>query len=156
MNDVARGARAGTPAAVRVRFLTAAQVGARRADEVSPRPHEVYMNNTSNPKLKPYSQKLRREMTKEERHLWYDFLRNLPVTVNRQKVIGPYIVDFYCAKAKLVIELDGSQHYSETGINNDQERDSYLTGLGIHVLRFTNLDISQRFDGVCKMILEYL
>ena len=95
-------------------------------------------------------------MTKEERHLWYDFLRNLPETVNRQKVIGPYIVDFYCAKAKLVIELDGSQHYSETGINNDQERDSYLTGLGIHMLRFTNLDISQRFDGVCKMILEYL
>ena len=72
-------------------------------------PDEVDMNQTNNPKLTPFARKLRREMTKEERHLWYDFLKPLPVTVNRQKVIGPYIVDFYCAGAKLVIELDGSQ-----------------------------------------------
>ena len=62
------------------------------------------MNQTNNPKLKRNAQKLRREMTKEERRLWYDFLKQLPITVNRQKVIGPYIVDFYCASAKLVIE----------------------------------------------------
>ena len=114
------------------------------------------MNKTNNPYLRSYAQKLRSEMTKEERHLWYDFLRKLPVTFNRQKVIGPYIVDFYCAKAKLVIELDGAQHYTDDGIANDIERDAYLSGLGIHVLRFTNLDINRKFEGVCRTILEYL
>ena len=69
------------------------------------------MNKTNNSRLRPYAQKLRREMTKEERHLWYDFLRTLPVNFYRQKVLGSYIVDFYCASAKLVIELDGSQHF---------------------------------------------
>ena len=73
------------------------------------------MNQRSNPDHTKYAQKLRREMTKEERHLWYDFLKTLPETVNRQKVIGPCIVDFYCASAGLVIELDGSQHFEETG-----------------------------------------
>ena len=73
------------------------------------------MNKTNNPNLTEYSKKLRREMTKEERHLWYDFLKPLPFTFHRQKVIGSYIVDFYCAKAKLVIELDGSQHYEDAG-----------------------------------------
>ena len=68
------------------------------------------MNKTNNPKLRPFAQKLRREMTKEERHLWYDFLRSLPVTFHRQKVMGSYIVDFYCADAKLVIEQIGRAH----------------------------------------------
>ncbi|MBQ3431945.1 MAG: DUF559 domain-containing protein [Clostridia bacterium] len=67
------------------------------------------MNKTNNPHLKSYAQKLRKEMTKEERHLWYDFLKGLPVTFNRQKVIGNYIVDFYCASSKLIIEIDGSR-----------------------------------------------
>ena len=78
--------------------------------------------NHSNSDLRPNAQKLRRNMTKEERHLWYDFLRNLPVTFNRQKVIHPYIVDCYCASARLVIELDGSQHYEETGRSSDKVR----------------------------------
>jgi len=93
-------------------------------------------------------------MTKEEKHLWYDFLKLLPQTVNRQKVIGQYVVDFYCAGAKLVIELDGSQHCKEDGKAKDSERDAYLSGLGITVVRYTNLDIHERFDAVCADILH--
>ena len=80
------------------------------------------MNKTNNPKLKPYAQKLRREMTKEERHLWYDFLRTYPVRFLRQKVIDWYIVDFYCHSARLIIELDGSQHYEAQGLLRDRIR----------------------------------
>lgn len=93
-------------------------------------------------------------MTKEERHLWYDFLRQLPVTFNRQKVIGPYIADFYCGSAKLVIELDGSQHYEENGIASDAERDNYLASLGLRVLRYSNADVNHNFNGVCEDILK--
>ena len=108
------------------------------------------MNTTANSKLRPYAQKLRREMTKEERHLWYDFLRSLPVTFHRQKVIGSYIVDFYCADAKLVIELDGSQHYEwESVRDHDVERTSYLNQQGIEVIRFQNGDVNRYFEGVC-------
>ena len=95
-------------------------------------------------------------MTKEERHLWYDFLRQLPTTFNRQKVIGPYIVDFYCASAKLVIELDGSQHYEENGIVSDQKRDLFLSDLGLRILRYSNADVNRNFTGVCEDILKYL
>ena len=95
-------------------------------------------------------------MTKEERHLWYDFLKGLPVTVHRQKVIGKYIVDFYIASLKLVIELDGSQHYEEKGIDDDIKRDAYLSDLGIKVLRYSNLDINQKFESVCQDILNNL
>ena len=102
--------------------------------------------------LTSYSQKLRKEMTKEERHLWYDFLKALPVTVKRQQIIGKFIVDFYISCANLVIELDGSQHYSDEGIHNDKERDAYLSRKGIKVLRYTNLDIQQRFQDVCSDI----
>ena len=84
-------------------------------------------------------------MTGEERHLWYDFLKNLPQTVNRQKVIGNYIVDFYCSSNKLVIEIDGSQHYEDAGKKVDKERDEYLNKLGIKVLRYSNRDINQNF-----------
>ena len=114
------------------------------------------MNETHNPNLKPNAQNLRKRMTKEERHLWYDFLKTLSVTVNRQKVIGRYIVDFYCAEAKLVIELDGSQHYKETGINGDKERDDYLNGLGLTVLRYSNLDVKKNFRGVCEDIMNHI
>ena len=114
------------------------------------------MNHTNNPAHTPYAQKLRREMTKEERHLWYDFLKTLPATVNRQKVIGPYIVDFYCAGANLIIELDGSQHYEESGVAEDQERDRYLTGQGFTVLRFSNCDVNQNFRGVCEEIMKHI
>ncbi len=93
-------------------------------------------------------------MTAEENHLWYDFFKKLPCTVNRQKVIGKYVVDFYCAKAKIVIEIDGSQHYTKEGKHGDHERDSYLKDLGITVLRYSNPDIHNNFKGVCADILK--
>ncbi len=114
------------------------------------------MNQTNNPKLKRNAQKLRREMTKEERHLWYDFLKQLPVTVNRQKVIGHYIVDFYCASAKLGIELDGSQHYEDEGAAADRERDNALNQRGITIVRYSNNDVNRNFDGVCADLLRRL
>ena len=112
------------------------------------------MNKTNNSKLTEYAKNLRTNMTKEERHLWYDFLKSLSVTVNRQKVIGKYIVDFYIASAKLVIEIDGSQHYEEKEIEYDTNRDRYLKSLGIKVVRYSNLDINQRFENVCQDILN--
>ena len=114
------------------------------------------MNKTNNPKLKPFAQNLRKDMTKEERHVWYDFLKTIPVTVNRQKVIGNYIADFYIASSKLIIELDGSQHYEEKGIEYDNKRSSYFSDLGIRVLRYSNDDINNNFDGVCEDIGKYL
>ena len=124
-------------------------------DDISKR-MEVEMNDNHNPKLKPYAQNLRKEMTKEERHLWYEFLKDRPENINRQKVIGPYIVDFYCAKAKLVIELDGSQHYMDEGKQSDSERDEFLTKLDLKVLRYSNYDVNTNFYGVCEDILKYL
>ena len=109
-----------------------------------------------NKKLTGNSRNLRKNMTKEERRLWYDFLKMLPITFNRQTVIGNYIVDFYCAAAKLVIELDGSQHYEENGIASDVMRDSYLNSIGITVLRYSNSDVNQNFQGVCEDILQRL
>ncbi len=103
-------------------------------------------------KLTPNARSLRKNMTKEERRLWYDFLRNLPVTVNRQKIIGDYIVDFYCDRAKLVIELDGSQHYTEEGKAKDEERDRFLEGLGLTVLRYSDHEINSEFTAVCDTI----
>ena len=97
---------------------------------------------------------LRKNMTKEERHLWYDFLKSLPVPVKRQHCIGPYIVDFYCASAGLVIELDGSQHYEESGEQSDRQRDEYLRGKGLQVVRYSNADINQRFKAVCEDLLR--
>ena len=95
---------------------------------------------------------LRKNMTKEERHLWYDFLRDYPVRFSRQKVLGKYIADFYCAKAGLVIELDGSQHYEDEGILKDEKRTRYLEGYGLKVIRISNLDINKNFTGVCEYI----
>ena len=117
---------------------------------------EVIYTNCNNSKLRKNAQTLRREMTKEERHLWYDFLKGLPVTVHRQKVIENYIVDFYIASAKLVIELDGSQHYEEKGMKKDEIRDDALFEKGITVLRYTNLEIARNFDDVCRDIWNYL
>ena len=114
------------------------------------------MNETYNPKLKQNSQSLRKNMTKEERHLWYDFLKSLPITFNRQKIIGSYIVDFYCADAKLVIELDGGQHFEQEGLLNDKIRDEYLNSQGIRVLRYSNTDINKNFEGVCQDILSFI
>ena len=114
------------------------------------------MSRRDNPNLKGFSTALRKNQTKEEKHLWYDFLRQYPVRFNRQKVLGPYIVDFFCASAKLVIELDGSQHYSEEGSDDDKIRDRYLARLGIKVVRYSNLEITREFDAVCVDISEHV
>ena len=98
------------------------------------------------------AQELRKNMTLEERILWYQYLRRHPVQWNRQKVIGSYIVDFYCKRAKLVVELDGSQHYDPEEQKNDAERTRYLESQGLKVLRFSNLDVTRRFRGVCEAI----
>ena len=95
-------------------------------------------------------------MTDEEKHLWYDFLKKLPVTINRQKVFGRYILDFYCASAGLAIELDGSQHYSDEGKDGDKKRDAFLQSKGISVLRYSNADVNKRFDAVCRDILNHI
>ena len=112
----------------------------------------VFVNETYNPKLTKNARTLRKNMTKEERHLWYDFLKDYPVMVHRQKTIGPYIVDFYIAQANLVIELDGSQHYEESGSHADQLRDAYLQGLGLEILRIPNNEVDQNFRGVSEYI----
>lgn len=114
------------------------------------------MNKTSNPKLTANAQKLRKNMTKEERNLWYNFLKELPITINKQKVIGNYIVDFYCASEKIVIELDGSQHFEEQGKRYDEKRDEYLKSLGLTVLRYSNYDVNTNFYGVCTDIMKRL
>ena len=114
------------------------------------------MNDLYNSRLKGNAKTLRKNMTKEERHLWYDFLKNLPITIHRQKPIGPYIVDFYIAVAKLVIELDGSQHYEIEGMEKDVERDVYLQSQGLKILRYANSDVNYRFQGVCQDIWNHL
>lgn len=114
------------------------------------------MNDRRNRSLTPFAQSLRKRMTREERKLWYNFLEELPVTFYRQKVIGNYIVDFYSASAKLVIELDGSQHYEQEAAEYDGKRDAFLTGLGLTVLRYSNLDVRRNFGGVCESILLHL
>jgi very-short-patch-repair endonuclease len=96
--------------------------------------------------------RLRSEMTPNERKLWYLFLRKYPVKVYKQRIIGRFIVDFYCASAKLVIELDGSQHYEPQGMAYDSERSAFLTALGLEVLRFSNRDVDMDFRSVCTRI----
>ncbi len=95
-------------------------------------------------------------MTKEEKHLWFDFLKKLPITVNRQKNIGDYIVDFYIHSDKIVIEIDGLQHSIPENIEKDNKRDEYLSNLGITVLRYTNESIRESFNFVCNDILNHL
>ena len=98
---------------------------------------------------------MRSNMTPEERHLWYDFLKRLPITVNRQKVIGNFIVDFYIHSHKIVIEVDGIQHKTKTK-QSDQIRDAELRALGITVLRYSNIAVNDNFNGVCNDILRRL
>lgn len=114
------------------------------------------MDSIKNNNLSELARTLRKNMTRHERHLWYDFLKGLPVMVHRQKVIGPYIVDFYIAGKKLVIELDGSQHYSIPGKQADVLRDTYLREQGLTVLRYANSDVDGNFAGVCEDILTHL
>ena len=103
-------------------------------------------------KTRKYAQKLRKSMTKEERHLWYDFLKAYPVQFKRQYSVGAYIVDFYCYKARLVVELDGSQHCEPSTQTYDTRRTAYLNNQGLYVLRVSNLDVMHEFAGVCELI----
>ena len=91
-------------------------------------------------------------MTKEERHLWYDFLRVYPVRFIRQKILGKYIADFYCAQARLVVELDGAQHYEEANAQKDEERTAWLMGYGLKVIHIPNAEVNRNFSGVCEYI----
>ena len=110
------------------------------------------MQSKHNKQLVPLAKQLRKEMTREECHLWYDFLRSYPVRFSRQKVLGKYIADFYSAEAKLVIELDGSQHYEDKGIVKEAERTAFLENYGLRVIRIPNNEISRNFRGVCEYI----
>lgn len=110
------------------------------------------MQRKYNKQLVPFAKQLRREMTKEERHLWYDFSRSYPVRFSRQKVLGKYIADFYSAEAKLVIELDGSQHCEDGNMEKDTERTTFLEGYGLTVIRIPNNEVSRNFRGVCAYI----
>ena len=105
-----------------------------------------------NKELKTKAQTLRKNATKEENLLWYNFLRLYKLQFRRQYVIGDFIVDFYCHKARLVVELDGSQHYEDTGIHSDQIRTQTLEKRGLLVLRIPNNAINQKFTGVCEYI----
>ena len=118
------------------------------------------MKRTHNKENIPLAKALRKNMVKEERHLWYDFLKQYHQQYNiiflRQKTIGNYIVDFYCPRAKLVIELDGSQHFEEKAEEYDRQRTAFLNHLGIEVLRYTNKDIHNRFSDVCCDIHRHI
>jgi very-short-patch-repair endonuclease len=105
-----------------------------------------------NKKLKKNAQNLRKNLTKEEAHLWYQFLCRYPFRFRKQYVIGNYIVDFYCHQVKLVVELDGSQHCTPEEMEYDQKRTAYLEQQGLKVIRFSNLDVMRRFRDVCETI----
>ncbi len=100
----------------------------------------------------PLAKALRKNMTPWERHLWYDFLRGYPVRFQRQKAIGNYIADFYCAKARLVVELDGGGHYTAVQAQSDAIRTKALEAMNLRVLRICNLDVDRNFNGVCEYI----
>lgn len=114
------------------------------------------MNYKHNPKLTHLAKVLRKNMTREEKHLWYDFLRNHPERFLRQKVIDNYIADFYCRSANLVIELDGSGHDSPSGQLKDRIRTEKLNERGLVVLRIPNTDVNKYFDAVCEYIDSYV
>lgn len=102
--------------------------------------------------LKPRSTELRTNATKQENRLWYDFLKRYNLHFYRQRIIGDFIVDFYCPKAKLVIEVDGSQHFEDDAVEYDKVRTEFLNALDLKVIRFTNKEVDENFDGVCQMI----
>ena len=105
-----------------------------------------------NYKLLNIARILRRNMTRQEKHLWYDFLRYYPVKIYKQRIIDNFIADFYCHSARLIIELDGSQHYTNQGKAHDAARTEVLERYGIFVLRFSNKDVDDHFEDVCRMI----
>ena len=99
-----------------------------------------------------YAKELRKNMTPWERKLWYEFLRSYPIRFQRQKAIGNYIVDFYCAKACLAVELDGGGHYTVEQMKADSVRTTYLESIGLNVVRICNRDVDRNFSGVCEFL----
>ena len=127
----------------------------RPSGEVAAQPTERAMKDNAikkNNKLLKIAKILRRNMTRQEKHLWYDFLQHYPVKIYKQRIIDNFIADFYCHQARLVIEIDGSQHYTPEGKAHDEARTEILERYDLHVIRFSNLDIDRKFDGVCYMI----
>ncbi len=110
------------------------------------------MQRKHNKNLTANAKALRKNMTKEEKHLWYDYLRSYPIRFIRQKVIDNYIADFYCNSARLVIELDGSQHYEEEGMLKDKIRTAIIEERNITVVRIPNNEVNKNFEGVCEYI----
>ena len=110
------------------------------------------MERKHNTDLTTNARTLRKNMTKEERHLWYDFLKSYPVGFLRQKVIDNYIVDFYCHSARLIIELDGSQHYEEKGLLKDKIRTEKIEKRNLTVIRIPNNEVNKNFEGICQYI----
>ena len=110
------------------------------------------MDYRHNKKLVPYARQLRKNMTPQERRLWYEFLSGYPVRFQRQKIIGKYIVDFYCAKAALVVEIDGGQHFDSEGLAHDAERTAFLKKCGLQVIRIPNNEFGSHFYEVCEFI----
>ena len=109
-----------------------------------------------NPKLRQRARTLRKEMTPEENHLWYDFLNKVRPCFLRQKPIGEYIAVFYCSKCKLVIELDGAQHNEPNALEYDRIRDAYMENMGLRVLRFSNREVNNHFERVCQRITDVI
>jgi len=114
------------------------------------------MSYKYNKEFVSYAKTLRKNMTPEEKHLWYDFLKKLPLTVNRQKNVGDFILDFYIASKRLAIEIDGSQHYDPENKKKDDQRDKELAFIGIKMLRYKNSDINDNFIAVCEDLLKEL
>ena len=112
----------------------------------------IVMERKHNPKIVPAAKILRKNMTKEERHLWYDYLRTHPARFSRQKVLGRYIADFYSAQARLVVELDGGGHYTEDAKRYDDERTTFLEAYGLTVIRIPNNEVNSNFRGVCDYL----
>lgn len=112
------------------------------------KPDSIKKNN----QLLDTARELRRNLTKQERHLWYDFLRYYPIKIYKQRIIDNFIVDFYCAKAKLVIEIDGAQHYTQQGKTHDKFRTEAIQKYELMVIRFSNNDVDTKFDSVCNTI----
>lgn len=110
------------------------------------------MERKHNPSLTPIAKTLRKNMTAQERHLWHDFLKGYPVRFLRQKVIANYIADFYCAKANLVVEIDGSNHYTDEGIKADRIRTKTFEQFDLRVIRYSNYDVKYNFYSVCEDI----
>jgi len=98
------------------------------------------------------ARQLRKNMTPQEKHLWYDYLSNYPLKIYRQKIIKGYIADFYCSKVKLVIEIDGSEHYTPESMEYDKQRTCAMNSEGFEVIRFTNVEVDSNFEGVCYAI----